>query len=119
VTKRCATLVLSFAVLHGAHAQDAARNPFGRPPAESVPETALERAAPSPGTLAPAFKLRATMTAGDRSLVNVDGEIVRLGEEIAGYRLVAVGEGTAVFARDGRRFPLTMNPEASADEDQP
>lgn len=81
-----------------------AHNPFARPaPAIEPKVTAGPFAAGEP-----VFRLRATMTAGADSLVNIDGKIVAIGDVVAGFRLVAVGEGTAVFARDGVRFPLTV-----------
>lgn len=85
-------------------AEPAVRNPFARPSIAAVPPPAMQGAAAS----APAFSLRATLAAGAESLVNIDGEIVAIGEVYAGYRLVAVGEGRAVFIRNGVRFPLTV-----------
>ena len=52
--------------------------------------------------------LRATMLAGDFSMVNLNGVIISVGEEVDGYRLVEVGEQTAVFAKNGKRHVLSM-----------
>jgi hypothetical protein len=41
-------------------------------------------------------------------MVNLNGAIISLGEEIDGYRLVKVGEQTAVFAKNGKRHVLSM-----------
>ena len=48
------------------------------------------------------------MQAGDASLVNVDGEILRIGEKIGGYRLASVGEGTAVFMKGEIPYVLAI-----------
>lgn len=85
-------------------------NPFARPVLESRADA---------GTFAPrapGFRLRATMAAGEDSLVNVDGRIVAIGGLVAGYRLVAVGEGTAVFVRNGVRYKLALTPRAAGDQ---
>jgi hypothetical protein len=54
-------------------------------------------------------QLTAVLVAGDESLANVGGTIVKVGEEIDGYRLLRVQEGTAVFIKDGLQVVLTMN----------
>jgi len=53
-------------------------------------------------------ELRAVMAAGPDSMVNVDGAIVRVGEEIRGYRLVEVRDGEAVFMKGGRQHSVAM-----------
>ena len=42
---------------------------------------------------------------------NPDPSILRVGEEIDGYRLLSVGEGRAVFFRKGSRLVLTVEDE--------
>ena len=58
----------------------------------------------------PAWKpeLTAVMVAGPKSVVSIDGKIVRLGEEIDGHRLVEVHEQTAVFVKDRKRVTLSL-----------
>ncbi|HUO82312.1 MAG TPA: hypothetical protein VM616_05580 [Gammaproteobacteria bacterium] len=87
----------------GVAAEPSGRNPFARPARGGLPASAPQPAA------APAFSLRATMAAGASSLVNIDGRIVAIGEVYAGFRLVSVGEGSAVFARNGIHFPVTVS----------
>jgi hypothetical protein len=57
--------------------------------------------------------LTAVLVAGDESLANVGGTIVKVGEEIDGYRLLRVQEGTAVFVKNGIQVVLTMNATAT------
>ncbi len=52
--------------------------------------------------------LRAVMVAGRDSMVNVDGSMVRVGEEIRGYRLIEVRDGEAVFVKGGKRHTVDM-----------
>jgi hypothetical protein len=48
------------------------------------------------------------MVAGKASLITVDGTIVKVGEEIEGFRLMTVKEGKAIFLKDGQRIELSM-----------
>ncbi len=59
--------------------------------------------------------LRATMSAGTQSLVNVAGEFYGLGDEIDGYRLLSVGDGKAVFLKNGRKVTMTVLDETEVD----
>lgn len=92
-------------------AQAALRHdPFARP--------AFTKLAPPPGNPAAGKaatpeapwkpELAAVMVAGPRSAVNVEGTIVRIGEEINGHRLVEVHEQTAVFVKDRKRVTLSL-----------
>ena len=104
---RAAWLVAAAVAAH-ASADEAGPNPFARPVASHDEPRTFATAA------SPAFVLRATMKAGDASMVNIDGAILRIGEEIDGYRLVAVGEGTAVFTRGEIPYVLAI-----VEEEQP
>jgi hypothetical protein len=48
------------------------------------------------------------MLAGAKSIVNVGGELVQIGEQINGYRLVEVREESAVFVNDKKRVTLSL-----------
>ena len=62
---------------------------------------AVAEALPPPPPWSP--HLTAVMIAGRESLAVVDGEIVRLGEEIDGHRLVQVRDREAVFQKGSKR----------------
>jgi hypothetical protein len=87
-------------------------DPFARP----APAARRASAAPMPATAVkpplpePVWKpeLRAIMVAGSKSIVNVDGALVRIGEQFNGYRLVEVHEETAVFVNDTKRVTLSL-----------
>ena len=56
-------------------------------------------------------ELRATLISGKRSLVNLGGTILELGEEAHGYRLLEVREDEAVFERSGSEIVLKLSGE--------
>lgn len=53
-------------------------------------------------------KLLATIRFSNGSMANIDGEIVRLGEELDGFRLLKVTARSAVFEKYGKKFVVTM-----------
>jgi hypothetical protein len=56
----------------------------------------------------PKLKLLAVMVAGPNSMANVDGVMVRIGDEVNGYRLVDVSERNAVFEKNKTRFSVSL-----------
>jgi hypothetical protein len=77
---------------------------FGPPrnPAAAAPRPA------APGEPRPRFQLNAVLAAGSNSIANVDGVMVRVGESVQGYRLVAVQDRSAVFEKNNARHTLTL-----------
>ena len=53
-------------------------------------------------------QLIAVMVAGQNSLVDLDGVILKIGEEIDGYRLVQVRDSKAVFRKGSKRIEVDM-----------
>ena len=53
-------------------------------------------------------ELKAVMLAGAKSMVDVDGQMVGIGEEIHGHKLLEVRDGEAVFIKDGKRRIVAM-----------
>jgi hypothetical protein len=95
-----------------AQADGLKHDPFARPllvprpaPAASVPGISVN--APVPESVWRP-EIRAIMLAGPKSIVNVEGALVRIGEQINGYRLVEVHEETAVFVKNTKRVTLSM-----------
>ena len=95
-----------------AQADGLKHDPFARPvliprPASAAPVPGDTVKAPVPE---PVWKpeLAAVMLAGPKSAVSIDGTIVRIGEEINGYRLVEVHEQTAVFVKNRKRVTLSL-----------
>ena len=59
------------------------------------------------------LKLQAVMVAGPKSLANVNGTMVRIGDEVYGYRLVEVHERGAVFEKNKARFAVSIRSDAA------
>jgi hypothetical protein len=53
-------------------------------------------------------KLTALLVAGRRSLADVQGTIITIGESVDGYRLLFVRDNAAVFVKDDQIVVLTM-----------
>lgn len=88
-------------------------NPFQRPVFD-----AARPAAPREDGLANGSELdiRAILVAGRDSLVNVAGNIIRVGQEHEGYRLVWVEERAVVFDKEGERLRIELDQEDESDE---
>jgi len=54
-------------------------------------------------------ELRAVLVAGDRSMADVGGIIVKLGGEVDGFRLLEVRDRKAVFVKGGTRLTLSID----------
>jgi len=67
---------------------------------------------PAPATAAsqarPRLQLNAVLVAGSDSIANVDGVMVRVGESVQGYRLVAVSDRSAVLEKNNAKLTLTL-----------
>ncbi len=90
-------------------------NPFRKPQLvrePSVEPTPEQSTRQQPSRLI----LSATLASSSHPLVNVDGEIVEVGEEFGGFRLESVGEGAAVFVRDGDRYTFDVGAKGSEKE---
>jgi hypothetical protein len=84
-------------------------DPFARPSPGALPGM---KPAPGPRRVPPPappkLKLHGVMMAGPDSIANVEGSMVRIGESIQGYRLVAVHERAAVFEKDSATFTVAV-----------
>jgi hypothetical protein len=81
-------------------------NPFERPAiVEKQENTAMNSNRPATPTL----QLRATMQAGSRSLADISGKIIGIGQKIDGYRLVSVGERSVVLSKNGSSKTLSVD----------
>ena len=78
-------------------------NPFDRPNLEgSAP------AGTNGGVLNGELKLRATLAAGDSSLANINGELFAIGEEVSGYQVREINEGSVVLFKNEQERRLTV-----------
>jgi hypothetical protein len=85
------------------------RDPFARPPLPPIAVTAAPAEAAQPGL---ALQLRAVMVAPGRSLANINGQILAVGEWFGDYQLIKVEERAVTLARRGVKSVLALD-EAS------
>ena len=108
MSDRCALLVMVL-VLAAAPlpAEELLRhNPFERPE--------LEGRAKDGGAgdkISGELTLRATLAAGDTSLANINGKLFQLGDEVSGYRIRDIKEGSVVLFRNEQLRRLTVRNE--------
>lgn len=83
-------------------------NPFSRPPSEVTrsERSAIEQDDGNGGNP----DLQATMVGTVSKLANVAGRILKPGDEIEGYLLIAVHEEYAVFRRNSETITVYVNP---------
>jgi hypothetical protein len=87
------------------------KDPFARPALSDLQQRSARRPAGGARAVAqpaPKLNLQAVMAAGESSIANVDGVMVRLGDTIQGYRLVAVHDRAATFEKNNAQFTLTV-----------
>jgi hypothetical protein len=72
------------------------------------PETIGNGHTVKPATEANSMELRGVVLAGERSLANIGGKVVAIGEEINGYRLIAVNENNVLLDNKGARRELRI-----------
>ena len=84
------------------------RDPFARPGGAVLAPAADSMPAP----VAPP-RLRAVMFEPDKSLVNIDGRILAVGDSFDDYRVAAIGERSATLLRRGIRSVIVLDEESS------
>lgn len=86
-------------------------DPFARPSLGGLPQRAApggRAAVPAAATPKRALNVHAVMVAGSASMANVDGVMVRVGDYVQGYRLVAVEDRGAVFEKNKAQFRVPL-----------
>lgn len=87
-------------------------DPFARPDLSAKPSTANAKNIKESGSAWNPVLL-STLRADDSSMVNVDGRILMLGENIDGYTLIGVKERSAIFENAGNRYTLEIDARAN------
>ena len=83
------------------------RDPF-QPPAEFAASNDSGRARPAALEIGLNPQIKGILFAGNRSLVNLSGKIIGLGEEVDGYKLLEVSEDRAVFRHGDETLILQL-----------
>lgn len=66
--------------------------------------------APRSSVSAPHWVLQSTLVSDSRRLAVVNGDIVRVGDRVAGARVLSIHSGEIWLERRGRRFRLGLTP---------
>lgn len=106
----------------GTDARRLLRDPFERPAAPVATKTAMAAAtadaatpaaatatAPSAPPWTPALRAVMYEPGRGRSLVNIGGAVLGVGEAVRGYRVVKINERSVVVVKDGARLTLTLD----------
>ena len=105
ITVATAAGLVAFAALADGSESGLRHNPFDKPAILAVPvkkpePAVVQRQEPPP--------LKGTLVSADTPMAIVDDTLLRVGEEHAGFRLVSVEEGAAVFEHDGEEVKVLM-----------
>ena len=87
-------------------------NPFSRPPAPLIREESRSEG----DAISTPLIVIATMVSSTTALANIEGRVMRPGDEINGYLLKRVYEDRAVFERDGNDLTVYVKPELEQDD---
>lgn len=100
-------LLSLFCAVHAAGPAALQHDPFARPTLATIaPPAPGGASAPKDPPWQP--RVNAVLVAGSKSLANVDGFVVELGQEINGYRLVEVSESGVVLVKERQRLVVKM-----------
>ena len=90
-------------------------NPFSRPPAPVIEETPrfTDEQPDTP------LQLFATMVSSSGTYANVEGQVIRPGQELRGYLLKRVFENRAVFELNGKELTVYVKPELEENDGPP
>lgn len=101
-------LAAAFGGAMGCAAAEPVRDPFARPFAARV----LLDAAPAAAEPEPALQLRAIIFNLRRPLVNINGQILTVGESIGDYRVARIEERSVVLSKGSMQRVLALEPES-------
>ncbi len=107
-------VLLPAAAAVGDEAPALEHNPFARPPSKIAPEVDV----PGRPTQAGEILLAATMVTNGKGMANVNGLVLRPGDEIHGRRLLRVYEDRAVFLENGKEATVYVKPAQSEDDEE-
>jgi hypothetical protein len=100
---------LLLTTLHADAQAQVRRDPFARPAAAVAIAAAAgsDAATVAPAPPAPP-RLRAVMYEPGKSLANIDGRILAVGDSFDDYRVTAIGERSATLTRRGARSAIVL-----------
>ena len=90
-------------------------NPFSRPPVLTTADDVV----PVDERSNVPLRLVATMVGARNQIANVEGRVLRAGDEIRGYKLKRVFEDRAIFERNGNEIVVYVKPELENQDEEP
>ena len=84
------------------------KNPFIKPTAAVAP-TGDQIIITDIGETLTDRNLRATLTSSERSIANIDGMMIFVGDQVKGYTLISVGDGFATFVKNEKEITLNVS----------
>lgn len=101
-----AVMMLSFLLTTANALSEIQRNPFARPPIEDLQSQNPVESNQDDQVWRP--ELRGVLVAGENSVADLGGVILKIGESTNGYRLLSVTEAIATFSRKGERVVISL-----------
>ena len=89
-------------------------NPFLRPTHEEI--NSGNSNSTTNKTPVGSMRLRGIMRANSNSVANIDGEIISIGQQIQGYRLISVQQRHIVLDRNGTQITLSIDNAADGND---
>lgn len=108
----CLSIVFTICSLSQGHAAGVAAtlktNPFSNP---YLSEMNASKAHSRDDFSTVALELRGTMVAGGNSQANIGGVIIAVGEDVEGYKLVAIKQRSVILDKNGVTKTLSLDPD--------
>lgn len=101
------SLIILFLVPGPSAGGPLSRDPF-KPPADVV-DSAGDTNRPSAMSIGANPEIKSILFAGADSLVNLNGRIIAVGQEVEGYELLEVAERYAIFRHGEEIMQLSLN----------
>ena len=107
----CILLPASYSVCGEQYApeQRVYHDPFAKPVMRNLLQSRTKKLNSKAESEAWVPKLTSTLRAGKGSMVIVNGQVLKLGQKIEGYRLIEVHERAAVFLKNRQRTRLKLD----------
>lgn len=108
-------LLAAFTITLASEPPKLEHNPFARPSTDDIQVT--RNANSNNSQSIEELQLNATMVSESSRLVNVNGRVIRVGDDIFGYTLRRVYENRAVFIKNGKQTTIYVKPKLEEDYD--
>ena len=105
-------IILSYSLCGYGHAElkevQLLKNPFVKPGFVNA-NPAAQRINAEEAPALSERSLRATLSARQDSIANIDGLMLSVGDKVKGYELIAIGEGYAILVKNNKEITLHVS----------